>query len=102
MSASWACSGTLPWSVAGRTRTTLFYKFNVSGSSYSGEYFDPADFAQCTPQAAQSTLSSADLLWLCRPGHGRQEAPAARAAKRALQRQLRGARAALKVVAKEW
>jgi len=51
--------------VAGRTRTTLFYKFNVSGSSYSGEYFDPADFAQCTPQAAQSTLPSVDLLWLC-------------------------------------
>ena len=42
--------------MAGRTRTTLFYKFNVSGSSYSGEYFDPADFAQCTPQAARLCL----------------------------------------------
>ena len=37
--------GTLPWR-APTSRTTLFYKWNVSGSAYSGEFFDPAEFMQ--------------------------------------------------------
>ena len=38
--------GTLPWTVEGRTRTTLFYKFNTNGSSWTRNYFDPAEFAE--------------------------------------------------------
>lgn len=37
--------GTLPWTLEGKTRTTLFYKFNTNGSSWTRNYLDPADFA---------------------------------------------------------
>ena len=39
-----AAHGTLPWTLEGQTRTTLFYKFNTNGSSWTRNYLDPADF----------------------------------------------------------
>ena len=39
--------GTLPWTSAGRTRTTLFCKFTPCCEAYSGEasWFDPVHYA---------------------------------------------------------
>ena len=49
--------GTLPWTVEGRTRTTLFYKFNTNGSSWTRNYLDPADFAEYEVCVARSPRS---------------------------------------------
>jgi hypothetical protein len=43
-----ACShdAQLPWTVEDKSRTTLFFKFNSEAGSWSGEYFDPDDYAK--------------------------------------------------------
>ena len=38
--------GTLPWTVHGKTRTTLFYKYNARGSSWSADFFNPDEYAR--------------------------------------------------------
>ena len=38
--------GTLPWTVEGKTRTTLFYKYNARGSAWSADFFEPDDYVQ--------------------------------------------------------
>ena len=38
--------GTLPWTLEGKTRTTLFYKFNTNGSSWTRNYLVPDDFGE--------------------------------------------------------
>lgn len=37
--------GTMPWTTPGKTRTTLFYKYNPNGCAWSADFFDPADYA---------------------------------------------------------
>lgn len=50
-----AAHGTLPWTLEGQTRTTLFYKFNTNGSSWTRNYLEPADFG--APRSPTPSLS---------------------------------------------